>query len=594
MRHLILAVLALMAAGPGLPAQTRSIPRIYDLRALERSLAVRSFEIDALNAPFDTWVKGDEALRRQFGRFRRERIAFASDPPAELALRLAGVPAGDIESSEEQGLFVLRASEEIHARFARSLRALERESSRAARVRLVALPGSVLRDEGRRVLDPADVAARLRATHGARVFETVVRLGQTAPIESVAREAFVMDYDAEVAQGASIADPVIGTLTTGLLGSVRVDGATGGRLLLRMQGRTSRLSDADLPVVDIGSQDAGRVHLPCTIFSACAATAVVPSGGGILVGACEGSDGVFLVTVTEESLAEEARPEGLLPAAELLLPRRRTVLLGPADPRPTDTPGELRVDTGDDDEDQSPRLTRNDLIERLRLETRDGDMDDILYQIAEAGTVICTPGAKGLPARVREVLETAARDRARTITIELRAGHVAAGAADSQEDAAAIAASLGTCIAATAVAGDDFAAITGSQTAYVKDHDVEIAQDASTGDPVIASVFTGLAVSGRIDIAGPDGCRFDGAVTVTEPVAPAADSAPVPGARQRSAGLRTFPIGASRLGAVELPRVRSTRLLPNLLLDAGKWQILHRANLPGTETTLVIAIRASF
>jgi hypothetical protein len=119
-------------------------------------------------------------------------------------------------------------------------------------------------------------------------------------------------------------------------------------------------------------------------------------------------------------------------------------------------------------------------------------------------------------------------------------------------------------------------AVAGREQGYLKDYDIEIAQDAVASDPIVSSIFTGSIFQVRAFEAYEQRIAAEIAFEWHEETAP----------------LESVDLGVPHLGSVELPHLVRVDVSTVVFLDAGRWELVHEAPLPGRGRTLVLLVRA--
>ncbi len=150
----------------------------------------------------------------------------------------------------------------------------------------VALAPVLTREEGLGVLERAESGDGLSIVRSVRV--TGLN-GQRVAVFDGMRRPFVQDYSVAVAESASVADPIVGLVQTGLALTVRPL-ARGGQVVLDVEAQMAEGRDPPRVV----ETPAGRVEVPDETFRSVESTVTIPAGGyAFLAG---GSDWGLLIS----------------------------------------------------------------------------------------------------------------------------------------------------------------------------------------------------------------------------------------------------------------------------------------------------------
>jgi hypothetical protein len=414
--------------------------------------------------------------------------------------------------------------------------------------------------------------------------------GSTAVFESLARRAYVADYDVEVAQKAKVADPVIDTVPSGRRLRVRVDPTAAGDLMVAVSGQETSL-DGPVRRMVLHFETDADLELPVAFWAATTASARVPNGGALLIGNDFVPNALWMIRVraAPEPPAAEAAPVRFVPAGGTTQAPLRSPVPSFLAPSPSGAEsrgtgfgsgcpsGPMSSDPDESEHREDRRLHPDRLVDLLTRLGPAPRADQRPALAAVAAPLVALAGDAAFQAKGRDLVARTTDETLRTFALELRAGEVPAeGWRPPAPEAAELLAFLLPIRAANAaIAGDRVLLLAGRVHAYLKDYDVEIAEGASIGDPLVASYFTGLSFAWKAVPAGKGQCLLQGHLE-----------------RHEQAGAPESQPSASReIPAVELPRVASAVADISATLPLGAWTILHVAPLEGTGMQVVTMIR---
>jgi len=327
--------------------------------------------------------------------------------------------------------------------------------------------------------------------------------GLWTPLEQVRRVRYLSDFDVEIAQAASIADPIVRTGTEGLRVAVRGLPLTDGRVVLNVAASTGAFSGglgrfelaASDPPESLAIRDTNYGAVEQADFrGACVATDLLLRPGrpaGVLLKSPDGSSDaahVLLFRLRAGAVARSAaRGEALLPIGAFTQPHPyfglRT-LLG----------GSLRWrGTFERSENAAYRLDGiKEELER-QLETDDGGYVEELDVLGGAVLV------RASPARVAAMKDTLAALERQLLhpvrcAIELRRGAPGGGQPVGE-------------LNATLLAGGHAALGAYRRVDHVGDYDVEVAQESRIADPIHRIANEGVLANVSVWRSG-DGYRM--------------------------------------------------------------------------------------
>ena len=398
-------------------------------------------------------------------------------------------------------------------------------------------------------------------------------------VRSGDRVSFLGDYDVEVAQDSQIADPTVVVVHDGLDLGIRASSAPDGRIILYAAGRDSSL--AKLQTRDTDSTWVGRLQFPIIDSQVVLGSGVVQSGGGMIVGAAQGEgDHVFAVRARSNAIPAEA-PQGGCALVPMGVSAMRHRQLGPLIfGTPTRSGlGLGEIDSGNRDEVRL--IDVDNVVEMIRtMVDPQGWDEDPFRSLWTTGDMLFVKGPKKVIDGAKALATSISDAHLTNVGLEFRIGLLDAGqtrsVASGQADLAAVAGVLDTKAFVSTLAGVGFRQMLGSEQAYLKDHDVEIAQEANIADPVIGTLFGGVAFQGKVAKAGAGKVGLHGEFVVQDVVGEVVQ----------------MDGNANDIGVVDVPRTTLTRAQVAQILDDGRWTVLRLAPRPGKDGSLAILVRA--
>ncbi len=310
------------------------------------------------------------------------------------------------------------------------------------------------------------------------------RIGRRTTWDQTLTKSFLYDYGVEVAQGAIVADPVVSILRTGIELGVRIDTACDGSgFLVRTWGRSGEES-APMRNRKIPMFGDTAIELPTVRSTLWASSARLAPGESMVVDA--GAKGLMLLRVVPES-AQSARPRLSL-GAHALRPMRPEVLALPrAEPS-----GGFRNERSSVEDFEFESLTSsprpNAVAEALGLE-----------DTSRLGLHFVAPTDSKAAQAATAALKALQQSRPLTeYTIDVRfqvMDSTTALAMRGQDQWDAFASASSTVrLASTTVGHDATLLVDGTEFAYLRDHDTQIAAGAVAPDPIPGTTFEGAAI----------------------------------------------------------------------------------------------------
>lgn len=581
MRNMISAALiGLMCAvafGQGAQLETR----VFDIGSMiERGARFESWPVTlplhaafaAIGSPEQSWEMEPDGLS------------------SDAAMELLSAAIGDqqwvgegVMRDVRGGRMWITHKKEILDRFGATLAYLERAATQSAIVRVYELPVAAVDTlPGQVILSARETSALLNAGKPTAASSVRIPDGGTQRIRSGRSHSFVADYDVEVASDAEIADPVVATLRAGLDVNVLMRILPTGQYYLRVGGRLARvLSWRDH---DPMSTWVGKLQMPRIATTAVAGTGLVEPGGSIALGlAGEHGGHLILVQVSGQPDTGAVGNERLRVVPAGLVGEENWILPPMSVPGPVGT-GKLNrdLDTSVGDKDADAILEGDHLSELIRRTVQppiwdEGEGVSLNYQ----RPYFLLVGPQGLLNESQRLLAEVHRQVVQTRGLEFRAGFVSSAdgvaIAAGKGDLKSVASTLKTkgCVATRV--GDQFRLINGIETAYLKDHDPEIAEEATISDPQVDTFFTGLAINGHLTGTSQGGTVLHGEFVYRDLVE----------------SIASFHGNANDVGLVETPVTTSWQGRVDLPLEPGSWMLVGVAPLQEEERSLVILARVT-
>lgn len=432
-------------------------------------------------------------------------------------------------------------------------------------LRGVALPDRV--DLDAKATDALLAAAETRSVHRAQLRGDLCEL-----IRSGSHANLILDWDAEVAQKATVYDPKVIRvelgLQLGLLATVLADGRI--EILAGLQQSTPR---AKFKARALAGRGQGALHHPRLDTRLLVSRGVIADGGALVFGGPASKHGLCVIRCHME-------PRD----ANLLSGRFQAVGLGdllhPVPPlrgiEPPPRPGqEAPID---------PDSDATDIGDRLRValgvtENRTSDWEVL-------GNQLLVLGEAGQDTKTRAVskrLLGLARKRSATrhaLSVELRAGPVAAESVASLQSGgmnlAAFASKVPSLGLVAALPGHPFQHIEGMETTFIRDLDVEIAAKSTAANPYVRAAFSGVSVVGTLRRGLSGGLRIDGSLYHANVQLERVDALE-PTARDVDAVSREFV----------------KREIRSVQIKRGRWQLLALQKSPTGDGSIAFMMRVA-
>ncbi len=587
-----LAVLALCATAASAQDEAERASRAYDVRFLTRS--VEHFKGPGLELG---WSQGDSI---GIGVFEAE----GNSPVTGEFLASAIVTNFDEDSWSDSrnsieyssGVLYVTQTKENHEKISKYVEMLRRRFSRrivvesdvlliapAAFAATGALPGILTAEQEKALRDAAADPARGRSL---TLLRAVAMNGQRVFAADMKQTSYVRDYDVEIAQDAVIADPVSGDLRHGTVLDVKPvlthDAAT-----VMMETRFSMARPRSMTTFDTGVPALGTIQMPSRDILRTKTTLSCPMGRTALL--CSGvlsgeKDWIAVVlvrptlsgqTAGDETASTEKRQLRMFDVSSLTAGLRD--FPGPAldllwGDRDAGAPTTTFVPPSDEGSGLSPEA----LIAAIQNNVAHSSWTNSRNRLWQMGDQIVAVQSPAVLEDIAKFLAVAAPARNRLIGVEMaivsmdeatwsaRRASLSGGspAEDGLKDLLQAATNGSGPLLVSSTGGvcmndQRFHVWAGRDQAYLQDMDVEIAQGASCGDPVIGIQESGSCLDIRPTLAG-DGKRLHvelrpGCAIAQEPVA--------------------FDTKAANVGRIQKVRMTIVDMRTQMFVTDGAWAL---------------------
>ena len=405
--------------------------------------------------------------------------------------------------------------------------------------------------------------------------------------------SFVAGYDAEVAQGAIAAKPNISIIRSGLHVGVKIDlAADGRRIITRVWGRDG--AHPELRTVALEKFAGAELELPSTQTSLFTSSAMLEPGGALVIDHDSGGEGALVVRVVPDA---DNSTEIAMPIGEFAMTGMRIdpIFLPSASP----TYG----------------LGRSN--ERLALSTApwfDQEMDPVQYisellDLPKIGSVV-------IPIRGRAYVGARSADGARlakgladlassvdiaTFDLDIRYATTPTAEIPMQfgaDDLRALAEAPDTRrLLGSAIEGDTMLLLGGIESAYLRDHAVQISAGAVIAEPITATIFSGICIWCSPVSHDPERASawFDvnflrsSGIDRTKKLA---SYEPAAGDGEKNAPVATGAFGLDL--EVELPESTGAAARTLVSMAYDEWTLIMLQPIPGEGESLVVLARPTW
>ncbi|MFT7171622.1 MAG: hypothetical protein ACI80K_004776 [Paracoccaceae bacterium] len=311
-----------------------------------------------------------------------------------------------------------------------------------------------------------------------------VRIGRRTTLNQTQTKSFLHDYDVEIAQGAVVADPTVSILRTGTHLGVRVDHAADGTgFVVRTWGR-SGAEAAPMRSITLPVLGDTVLELPSVHSSIWASSARLADGEAMVIDA--GAEELMLLLIREDT-ASGSMPRVSL-GAHALQPMRPEILSLPR-AAPSGGYGHHRQSMSSyGPEALMERLDKHELLEQLNL-----------TRVPTIGThLLCPQGSKAAQEATAAIQALTKAQPVAEYAIDVRFQVLNASGAKALRgttDWSAFANDPSTRrFSSTTIGHDATLLVSGIETAYLQDHDMQIAAGAVGPDPIVKTTFQGASI----------------------------------------------------------------------------------------------------
>lgn len=537
-----LAVLALCAATAGAQDQDQRTSRAYDVRFLTSS--VENFKGPGLELGssyqgegFSEIFGGMEGSSPVTGEFLASAIVTNFDEDSWSDSR------NSIEYAS--GVLYVTQSKENHEKISKYIEMLRRRFSRRIVVEsdvlllspeafaaAGSLPGILSAEQEKALRDAAADPARGKML---ALLRTVAMNGQRVFAADMKETSYIRDYDVEIAQDAVISDPVSGDLRNGAVLDVRPILSNDGSTAL-METRFVLARPRSMAAFDTGVPTLGSIQLPSRDILRTKTTLALPMGRTALLcsGPVSAEKNWIAVVLLRPTLTGEAAGDETASTEkrQLRMFDVSSLTAGIRDfPGPTlgldlnqdaGAPSTTFVPPSDEGEGMSPEQ----LMAAIQNNVSHSTWSNTRNRLWQMGDQIVAVHSPAVLDEIAKFLAVAAPARNRLIGVELAVvgmdeaqwndRHAALSGTSPAEEAlkdllqSAVRGSGARLVSSAGGAcmnDQRFHVWAGTDQAFLGDMDVEIAQGASCGDPVVDVLQSGCCLDIRPTLAG-DGKRL--------------------------------------------------------------------------------------
>jgi len=575
-------------------AQESISTRTYDLRTIVAGTAGEDeyvwlrlplYSIDQIY-PDSALPLTEEEAELQFG---------PDDLVGGILEALEATPGAEVEDFDaDDMIFSLTGNAAAHEACARTVDALRAHQHDHVLIEAFRVDRGLLGGSPRAVLSAEDAAAlAARATEAPRHVGRA-RWGRLHTISQASVVQYLQDYDVEVAQFQATADPTVNRVHVGLELGVRVDrAASGDRVIARVWGQNGALRE-NMRKQRIPAYADVVVEHPYVDASLFSASGAVDPGGALVVDAGD-PDGRLLVVRLHAEVQPRHPEDPTVDLAELTAPFLRQVPLE----LPIVIPSRGLDPTDHEFEFVAApwayeRPSPQDVLDRI---TGNGPA---VFGFALGASVLVPLPPEGRAALREEVRRLAASEHTATVEFTFAVTEVppaTMGRAVSEPEALAeLCEGAAAKWVGAAFSYDTLLLLGGTATTHIQDHDVQVAQAAVAGDPIVKQVFDGTrlwcspvgveggAITAWIDVAHQDGFA-DSRIVETFLSSPAL-AGPV---AKEFADVLDQLLLTIRL---ELGKTRPLRGRSLVRLEPETWEIVAAQPFDGDTAVQLIAVKA--
>jgi hypothetical protein len=394
--------------------------------------------------------------------------------------------------------------------------------------------------------------------------------GVWARLERVESRAYVIDWDVEIAQSTSIADPIASTFESGLRTMLRVSPTTGDRTLVTIQATSG---DVESPVrrVEMRTKDLGSAEMP-ELRGGYVSTEWLAKAGDTVavvlaapVSASAGVRQVLLVRLVSAPPKPELPSISIVPIGAVGSPLESSFLVAPAyEPANEKWRGCLGLAWKEADH----RLGSDEIAERVKMADESGferEGNSVAEHEWPGGGALVVGGEKSFQDRATAMVAAIESETLHPAHLSVRlAARNAAGTSER---------TLGV-VAAPALTGRNVALAAYASIPFIGDYDVEVAEAARIADPMVNVAVGGAVLNIRLSQGPAGGWRADLDLV-------AASAGPV----------ESMPVTASEIGVIERVAVKRARASQAVVLEDGKAKEIDLGANPWGAGRLVAIVR---
>ncbi len=516
----------------------------------------RTYDLGGLGLPAPSLRRGDEALPRPLG--THASVSYESEEGdleageadgAEGFAELVGYLVGETKWHSLSGGFLrVHATVAQHVSIQKALDTLVHQGGTPLEIeiRSYSIPMAAIDDGLRRELSQATAMEEAMVQRLAALDREQGRLSGTCHVmpgswgryDSVIRSSYLPDFDVEIAQGRAIADPVVGVVREGIALAIRPHLLEDGSVLARVIASSGNL-ERPLRRFRAGTTDLGDLEL-ADFRGAGVSTELVlrPNAYSAVVVAAPhsargGSWEILLLRLRAVPDPAPASNLAILPLGALSS-QDFSLRYGWTDD------GRMRIAQIESDR----RFEAQDLMGWIGAQESEGVVLPVAWLHGGALLVVGdTASAKPL----RTALAALQSSILQPVRLNLRL--LAVGPQTVPDETTPAAGLLSLPLLAGRTAGCS----TYLSREHVADYDVEVAQDARIGDPIVRAAYGGLFANLRLNRTGPRAYRL----RLELRIAGVDDE------------IREISHGAKEVGPVQDLATRTLLLSPTLDLQAG-------------------------
>ena len=428
---------------------------------------------------------------------------------------------------------------------------------------------------GKHALSRAEASALVGSDKARSLGFIRVRSGEIRRFLTGSEQSFIADYDVEVAQKSTIADPIVRSLRDGMDLRIRLCATPTGEAFVEASAVAATLNGMNDR--SVAAPDRPLLQLPSTESEVAFSSAVLENGGVMIMGSGASANTMYALRVQ------------IGDAPQTNIPNTRVIQLG-ALCAPVNDAGPLRLGrpmlaahTDFDSENPEDVHEHYSLIEADRLvdilsngvnkDFHDNEHNG-MWVINHSALIVWSRDSDTLR-KTQEYIAGLHAQRARSISLELRYGLVESlKTSRGNSTLADLAGKLSGSLHGCSVAQRRIRLLSGSEQGLVRDFDVEIAQESTAFDPIIATIFDGAALKAELTMLEGGSIGLKGLFGFQSVAAP----------------MKQVRLGHSTAESIDLPRAEETEVDIRASLSDSKWMLVEAVPMKGK--TFVVMVRA--